>query len=399
MLFGDGARRARVARGVGLDAPECFGRALDVFEGEEPFSFRQVLRPAGVLRDDGAARRHVAGRAAREPARPPLHVSLLGDGELAARALDERAIGAPVGRARLRVEHAPAGRTRMFGGERLARAARLPDGDGERHLRGEAGQVVEAAELDILLPPRLAAVLKRPRRRPVHQRRVGGTADPVFGDHRRRVRAPVREADGLSRGTPVDAAVGHTAVGAADVLAEREVKIVRVNEVAQAGRTRREHLLRKVLNLREHRVGVNKDAHGYRPVLVAHAGRAGDVEKDVRRAADLFNLLLIHAERAARSLVAVGPARREVEGVHHTPQVPDRRRGVAPVAPLRLVDRPQPRVLDVVNVVAQRGQSRRVLHVVPRHAARREQPHVTADDDAQPPLHACANPRSLSSSS
>src|ERR1043165_4843287 len=122
-----------MTRRIRLNSLQRVGRFLDVVECEQTFSNRQIPGPARVLRDDSASRREVASRATREPARASLDVSLLRDGELAERVLDERAVRAPVGRVELRIEYAPAAGARLLTRERLARAARLPDGDRERH--------------------------------------------------------------------------------------------------------------------------------------------------------------------------------------------------------------------------------------------------------------------------
>src|SRR4051794_2152468 len=59
---------ARVARVVPRDLAHAVGRLLARREREQPLAGRQHVAEAGVLDDDGAAGREVAGRAAREPA-------------------------------------------------------------------------------------------------------------------------------------------------------------------------------------------------------------------------------------------------------------------------------------------------------------------------------------------
>ena len=81
---GSGGCRLRMARVVGVDAPDRLENLLERRECKQPFAGRQDIAEAGVLGDDRTAAREVAGAPVAEPAAAQPHVLVLGYRELAA---------------------------------------------------------------------------------------------------------------------------------------------------------------------------------------------------------------------------------------------------------------------------------------------------------------------------
>jgi hypothetical protein len=132
------------------------------------------------------------------------------------------------------------------------------------------------------------------------------------------------------------------------------------------------------------RVGVHEHLHAPRVEVIGEEAGAADVQEDVGGLGDLIEGLAGHAE-AGLVQQRVVPLVLQVRRVG-VEEVADEVDGVVRVVgriALGGVERPDPRVLMVVDVVAQLGQAEDVMEVIPRDAAERELADHATDDDAE----------------
>src|SRR6478752_4814313 len=97
MLFRDRPRGLAVPAVIPPDLLDAFNRFIDRREGEQPFTARVAIGPAGVLREDGLAAGEVADAAVAEPSAAGLDVHVLSDAELAMRLLNVSAVSDRIG--------------------------------------------------------------------------------------------------------------------------------------------------------------------------------------------------------------------------------------------------------------------------------------------------------------
>src|SRR5688572_20304105 len=103
----DGTCRLCMTRIICSDSAQSRYRFGFIGETQQTHTIRQESGPAGILRDDRAPRCKVAGGPARKPSGSSLHVRLFGNGKFATRGLNESAVGVPVWRTNLRIQHTP----------------------------------------------------------------------------------------------------------------------------------------------------------------------------------------------------------------------------------------------------------------------------------------------------
>src|SRR6266542_970403 len=238
----------------------------------------------------------------------------------------------------------------------------------------ELREVDEPQEFDVLLSERPAGLSKRLVARPAHD----GREDVARLD----VAAPLRQEDRMLRRPPIDAVRKRRL---RDSLADAEEDVVCGDACLEALLAARH----RELHLREPGVRSDVRERGNVPVLPRPHEGAGDVDEQVGGRKHLAALAVREAVPARLDGEAVEPAIAEAEPLHHGGEVPDvRRRIVRDPALLRVAAvqrvRPLPRILEVVDVVAEACEPRRELDVVPRDTAEtRVLRDQARDDDAE----------------